>query len=322
MAGRGAALGRYDVLKSRLLAGLLVSAVILAPSASAAAPQCSKTSEKSGSCELRLEVAPVTAVQPVRNADASEAGGSVRACTDADGSTVPCSDPTYGSWSQDRNAYCRRLSPQPPPGDSRWEGHYPEGAVYECILGPAYQGSGRVGTVWLPSAPVGALPAMTPEEAAQFVVERMDLRAADIGIVPEDAPGRVGLVGLPVWMWTTPGPTTFGPQTLTGTAGGITITATARVERIVWSMGDGTSVTCTTPGTPYQESYGDQMSPDCGHRYSRTSVGKPGNAYPITATSYWAVNWTGGGASGRIDLDLTAQTQIQVGELQVLVTHG
>ncbi len=235
---------------------------------------------------------------------------------------MPCSDPTYGSWSQDRNAYCRRLSPQPPPGDPRWEGHYPEGAVYECILGPAYQGSLRGGTVWAPEAPAGALPAMTPEEAAEIVVERMDLRAGDIGIVPEDAPGRIGLVGLPVWMWTTPGPNTFGPQTLTGTAGGITITATARVERIVWSMGDGTSVTCTTPGTSYQASYGDRMSPDCGHRYSRTSVGKPGNAYPITATSYWVVDWTGGGASGRIDLDLTAQTQIQVGELQVLVTHG
>ena len=235
---------------------------------------------------------------------------------------MPCSDPTYGSWSQDRNAYCRRLNPQPPPGDPRWEGHYPDGAVYECILGPAYQGSLRSGTVWAPTAPPGALPAMTPEEAARIVVERMDLRAADIGIVPEDTPGRIGLVGLPVWMWTTPGPSTFGPQTLTGTAGGITITATARVERIVWSMGDGTSVTCTTPGTPYQESYGDRMSPDCGHRYSRTSVGKPDNAYPITATSYWVVNWTGGGSSGRIVLDLTAQTQIQVGELQVLVTQN
>jgi len=34
------------------------------------------------------------------------------------------------------------------------------------------------------------------------------------------------------------------------------------------------------------------------------------------------VNWTGGGSSGRIVLDLTAQTQIQVGELQVLVTQN
>jgi hypothetical protein len=231
---------------------------------------------------------------------------------------VPCSDPTYGRWSPDRSAYCRPLSPQPPPDHPGWEGHYPDGAVYECILGPAYQGSLRVGTYWAPGPPEQA---MSPEEAAGIVVARMDLRAAEIGIVPEDVPGRLGLVGLPVWMWTTPGPTTFGPQTLTGTAGGITITATARVERIVWSMGDGTSVTCRTPGTPYREAFGDRMSPDCGHRYSRTSVGKPGNAYPITATSYWAVDWTGGGASGQIPLTLTAQTRIQVGELQVLVTR-
>jgi hypothetical protein len=71
----------------------------------------------------------------------------------------------------------------------------------------------------------------------------------------------------------------------------------------------------------YEDRYGFNDSPDCGHRYTKTSAGKAGNAYPILATSYWVVDWTGpGGSSGRITLDLTSSTSIVVGELQALVT--
>ncbi len=85
----------------------------------------------------------------------------------------------------------------------------------------------------------------------------------------------------------------------------------------------GATVTCTTPGTVYQDRYGFDDSPDCGHRYTRTSAGKPNNAYPIVATSYWVVDWTGpGGSSGRITLDLVLRTNIVVGELQALVTNS
>jgi len=148
----------------------------------------------------------------------------------------------------------------------------------------------------------------------------MDLRAIDIGIVPEPGPTSVGLVGLPVWMWTEQTANTWGPLTRTATAGGISITAAATVQRVDWDMGDGTTVTCTTPGTPYEDHHGDQMSPDCGYKYTQTSVGLPGNAYNITATSHWNVEWSGGGASGQITVELTAETQIRVGELQVLVS--
>ena len=86
-------------------------------------------------------------------------------------------------------------------------------------------------------------------------------------------------------------------------------------------MGDGTTVTCRTPGTPYQDRFGFADSPDCGHRYTKTSARKPNNAYPITATSYWVVDWTGpGGSSGQITLDLVSRTSIVVGELQALIT--
>ena len=233
------------------------------------------------------------------------------------GLPVPCSSETYGTWSNALNCYLKPWSPQPPPDSPLWAGNHPRGAVYHCVSATNYPGT-TTGSVWLPGPPEAGL---SPAAAAQAVVRRMDLRAAEIGIVPEDRPGSIGAVGAPVYMWTTPGPTTFGPQVLTGSAGGVTITATAKVDRIEWSMGDGGTVTCRTPGTVYEDRYGFGSSPDCGYRYQRTSAGKPGNAYPIVATSYWVVDWTGpAGSSGKIPLTLESRTSIVVGELQALVT--
>jgi hypothetical protein len=85
-------------------------------------------------------------------------------------------------------------------------------------------------------------------------------------------------------------------------------------------MGDGNSVTCNTAGTPCQDRYGKADSPDCGYRYTRTSAGQPNDAYPVSATSYWTIAWAGGGQTGTINMDFTDNTQIRVGEMQVLIT--
>jgi hypothetical protein len=281
----------------------------------ASAPTCQIVNPLTGECTITLTPpAPAPGAEPVRNPGS---GGTAPDCSRS-GEAVPCSDALFGFWSNTLECYLAPINPPPPPGSALWEGNYPEGAVYNCVdpsSGPFSNGA----VFWLPGPPDAGV---SPEQAAQAVVSRMNLRAADIGIVPEDRPGSIGAVGAPVYMWTTPGPTTFGPQVLTGSAGGITITATARVARIVWSMGDGSAVTCRTPGTPYEDRYGFRDSPDCGHRYTKTSAGKPGNAYPISATSYWVVDWTGpGGSSGQITLDLTSTTSIVVGELQAVVTR-
>lgn len=272
---------------------------------------------QTGECRIAIDL---PGSPPAKNVGGSgpAGGASPRKCVDSAG-PVPCSDSLYGSWYGASECYLRRLEPQPPKSDPIWEGRQ-EGAIYRCTSAALSGPFSRVNDLWLPGPP--AVAAISPEQAAQVVVARMDLRAAEIGIVPQDLPGRIGAVGMPVYMWTSPSPETFGPQVLTGSVGGVTVTATAKVDRIVWSMGDGTSVTCRTPGTPYEERFGFRMSPDCGHRYSRTSAGKPDSAYPITATSYWLVDWTGpGGSSGQIPLTLSSSTAIVVGELQALVTR-
>lgn len=314
------------MLTKRLAALALGCTVVMAAAlgtASAAVPvdpTCKRTSDLTGRCIVEVEA---PGAKPINNpSQGGGAGGGApgpASCMEG-GREVPCSHSIFGQWSNALQCYVSRSVPQPPATDPVWGGRYPAGAIYDCVrLNPGETSIGDRTRLWSPGPPEAGL---SPEVAAQLVVAQMDLKAADIGIVPEDAPGRIGAVGAPVYMWTTPGPTTFGPQVLTASAGGVTITATAKVDRIVWSMGDGTSVTCRTPGTVYQDRFGFNPSPDCGHRYTRTSAGKPGNAYPVTATSFWVVKWTGpGGSSGQIPLTLTATTSIQVGELQALVTR-
>ena len=97
-------------------------------------------------------------------------------------------------------------------------------------------------------------------------------------------------------------------------AGGFAVTATGRVDRLVWSMGDGSTVVCRTPGTPYADGFGKRSSPDCGHRYVRQGV------YTVRATSYWVVAWSGIGQSGEIPLQFTRSAVVTMGEAQVLTT--
>lgn len=82
-------------------------------------------------------------------------------------------------------------------------------------------------------------------------------------------------VGVPMWMWAGPSPTTFGPNTASATLAGGTASATANVSSSRWSTGDEKTVTCQGAGTKCKASYGMSKSPDCGHFY-RTSAQGPG----------------------------------------------
>lgn len=85
------------------------------------------------------------------------------------------------------------------------------------------------------------------------------------------------------------------------------MTATAKVKKIVWKMGDGTSVSCMGAGTPYKDSFGKKSSPTCGHTYTRQG------RYTVTATSYWVVAWAGIGQAGTIPLTLSESANITMG---------
>jgi hypothetical protein len=168
-------------------------------------------------------------------------------------------------------------------------------------------------SLWSAAPPAGPAAAPDPRVLAQQAIALMRLRAINIGIVPEPLAGSVGIIGMPTWMWAqNPSLSTWGPVTNSASAGAFTVTATATVDRVVWAMGDGSTVTCTGAGTAYQDSFGKKSSPTCGHTYTRQGT------YTVRATSFWTVQWAGVGQSGTIPLNFTATTNITMGEAQVL----
>lgn len=227
---------------------------------------------------------------------------------DSHGSTVevPCTV-DGGMWYPAQNCYIKPLSPQPP----LLAGDPPGGTYWHCVSCPGAGGCFLPLPIWLPGSTY--TPPPDPRVLAQMAVTNMRLRAIAAGIVPEARPGTVGVIGLPVWMWVAdPGESTTGPVSRSVTLRGFTVIANARLDRIVWSMGDGTSVTCNGPGTPYQDSYGRQPSPTCGHIYTKQGT------YTVTATSYWVIAWSGIGQTGSISRSYASSTQISEAEVQVI----
>ncbi|OQR63424.1 ATP/GTP-binding protein [Streptomyces maremycinicus] len=167
--------------------------------------------------------------------------------------------------------------------------------------------------VWLANPP--AQETIAPAVLAQHAVDSMTLLGPDIA-----SPRAAGkyIVGVPMWMWVNQSATTYGPNTASASAGGVTVTATAKVSKIVWQMGDGASVTCNGPGTPYTASEGMAQSPTCGHLYSKTSAAAPDGRYEVTATSTWTIGWQGGGAAGQLTEVRQSKVQVAIGELQVV----
>ncbi|MGW7641748.1 ATP/GTP-binding protein [Streptomyces decoyicus] len=209
-----------------------------------------------------------------------------------------------------------KLEPQPPADSVMWGGHKPGdgGAIYtrECFTGNKV---GSVGPFWSAKAP-GAQ-TVDPEVLARQAVDRMRLSGPDIQSPRADG---TYVVGMPMWLHVGQSRTTFGPASATAAAGGVQVTATAKVTEIKWSMGDGSALTCRGPGAAYKPAYGKRPSPDCGHLYRRTSAGQDGKKFTVTATSTWQVDWNGAGQQGQGQFTevRTAQVRVSVGELQAL----
>jgi hypothetical protein len=308
------------VLKSvlgRLVPVLLLSACsVVAGTCTAAADapvRCAHGTSynpRTGRCVLTVSPTPHEATHLSTTREPVSSNGPKRCVSSYSGKKVPCKEGNSW-WSNARDCYVSVADPQPAKSDPQWEGHK-TGAIYECYS-PALVGI-RMYTFWSATSPAGPAAPPDPRVLALRAIGTMRLRAIRIGIVPEAQPGSVGIVGLPTWMWVADaGQHTWGPITETASSAGYSVTARAKVQRVVWAMGDGTTVTCTKRGTQYADSFGKRASPDCGHTYTRQGT------YTVRATSYWQVTWTGIGQSGTIPLDFTRTAVITMGEAQVLI---
>ncbi len=271
---------------------------------------CGEAAEWDGRrCKIKARHSVQALVEEIDGRAGRAASSQPRAC--AYGSIpMPCQNSEFGWWSDSKTCYVQLANPQPPQTAPAWDGRT-EGAIYECSLPRSGGFGGLLYVFWSATAPSGPDPRVLAQEA----IATMNLRPVSIGIVPEDIPGSVGLVGMPVWMWaTSPDQQSWGPITRTASAGGVTVTATATVGRVRWQMGDGSVVVCTDPGTVYEDRFGKSDSPTCGHTYQRQGT------YTVSAESQWSVAWSGMGQSGTIPITLSDSTTITIGELQVLTT--
>jgi hypothetical protein len=159
-----------------------------------------------------------------------------------------------------------------------------------------------------------------PAVLAQVAVSHLLL--ANPVIQSSPAPGALQLTRLPVWLWIALA--AWQPQSATAQVPGESVTATATPVSAAWSMGDGTTVTCHGPGTPYSGGNPAAASPTCGHTYQRSSAGQPSGAYQVTVTITWDITWmaTGGAGGALAPLHTAGAAQFQVAESQALNTSG
>lgn len=178
---------------------------------------------------------------------------------------------------------------------------------------------------WLPAAGGGGgggaqqPEAVDPAVVAHRAVEEMELPDPVIRTSPDEAFTQV--VRVPTWMWLDK--SVWEPVSETASAPGVKVTATATPQKVTWTMGDGNRVVCEGPGTPYSKKYEPSAkSPDCGHVYRRTSIGQPEEAFEISATITWAVQWQGAGEAGTVPgVETTAEVPVRVSEAQAVVVR-
>jgi hypothetical protein len=152
-----------------------------------------------------------------------------------------------------------------------------------------------------------------PVTLAYQAIAQMQLAPPRVKSAP--GAGQVGLVNMPVWLWVVKSENTWGPIERQASVPGLSVTATARVKAVNWSMGDGKTIRCEGPGTAYSKDVGIKDSPDCGHRYRKTSRAQEKCQYKVTATAEWDITWQSTlGDTGQISMTQQAATQLRIGE--------
>jgi hypothetical protein len=167
------------------------------------------------------------------------------------------------------------------------------------------------GKVFLPSTGLFWIPySNAPKQAPAAPVDPLALaeEAYKTIVLPAPSihtnPSPNTFVNLPTWLWLDPGG--WHPLEATASAGAVTATAVANPSSVTWSMGDGSTVVCPGPGTPYNPDEPSQnQTTDCSYTYTQSSAGQPssdGNpddgAFQVSATITWSVTWTATGAPG------------------------
>ncbi|GAA1994254.1 hypothetical protein GCM10009738_89140 [Kitasatospora viridis] len=162
----------------------------------------------------------------------------------------------------------------------------------------------------------GASPAPAADPVALSEKAVSELRPPEPAVRLNPGTDGPQVVRVPTWLWVDA--TQWQPVRATADVPGASVEAVATPTTVVWDMGDGATVTCTGPGTPYAAGADPaSASPDCGHTYVRSSGD---GSFKVTATAHWSVSWSGAGRSGSYpDLTTTSTVETRVVDVQSLV---
>lgn len=154
-----------------------------------------------------------------------------------------------------------------------------------------------------------------PAALAERALSYTPLRAPAIGLNP--ASDQV--VNVATWLWVDPG--AWSTQSATASVPGLSVTATATPQRVLWDLGNGERVVCAGPGTPYDRDKPESAQrTECSYTYRRSSPGQPDDRFVITATVEWHVTWaaSSGEAGDLGTVRRSASTPVRVAEAQAL----
>ena len=155
-------------------------------------------------------------------------------------------------------------------------------------------------TEWIPDQSASATPAIDPRLIA--LRAENDLRLPTPS--PQFDPPGASVVNLATWLWIPAA--TWHPYTVTASAGPVSATAVATPEWVSWSMGDGGSLVCQGPGTPFDPGKpAVGQSTPCAYAYAISSAGQPSpdgmpddDSFTVVVTIHWSVSWSARGAVG------------------------
>jgi hypothetical protein len=213
----------------------------------------------------------------------------------------------------------RAFVPGPPAGDPRWGGADPatNTVIFNNCNGPTRYAVRPNGAA-IPAAPV-APPPPDPAVLAQQAIGQLKVPKPGIHLGPD--PDKIA-VNFYAWLWLDAAP----PVSSTVALAGVSVTATATLSSVNWSMGEPLSldgggvgsVTCQGPGVAPSTNADFREPPPCGYMFKYRSLLERTNGvgkWPVAATATWSVSWTAStGQTGADSLSASSTTNVEVGE--------
>jgi hypothetical protein len=243
------------------------------------------------------------------DAPGSKGSNGTSACKDVLGRVVPCFVEGAGWYGGDGCYYQLAMGTDLAGANALGGVPNPPGAWYVGVCGyPPVPGFTRFRVFGTPPG---------PQLLADEAVRALRLPSPVIRVNP--ALPAPQIVFLPTWVWL--GADSWGLRSASASVPGMSVTATATPVTLVLSTGDGGSMTCSGPGTPWTSGTDPaKVSPTCGHTYTTLPAG---GTYTLRATVTWEISWAGGGATGTVPaLTTTAAVDLRVKEAGALNSNG